>query len=284
MQILIKHVRLKIDWLMLMFPIIATALGEGQTAMMLLASLSIHETAHLLAARALHIPIQSLRLTPFGSMAQIGNPYTLTAAQLCAVSAAGPLGSLMGMLLTSALCYWHAIPAEIAAELIPINAVLMMFNLLPALPLDGGRILFALLSLHFSREQALKVGIILGRVLAISLIFLAISGLTCQGQLNLSLLLTSLFILTSARDERRALTDTHIHTLIDCLQPIGNPLPVNLVAIDAHTPPESALHAAVPGKITLFARFLDGCLSDFIDDRTLLRQMLDKTPNAHEKK
>ena len=166
MQLHLKNIRLQIDWLAVLFPCIAAALGEGRMAALLTLSLLAHEAAHLSAARWMHVPIRALRLTPVGGLAQIGNPYIVSAPQLIAVSIAGPAANLALILLSAAFCHWQLFSAALSAELIGINSLLMLFNLLPALPLDGGRILYALLSLILPRRRAVEIGIFIGRILA----------------------------------------------------------------------------------------------------------------------
>lgn len=283
MQLRLKHTQLRIDWLMLLFPILAAALGEGRTAAMLLLSLGIHEAAHYLAARALGISFHSLRLTPFGGMSQIENPYTISAPRLCAVSAAGPIANLFVMLLSAALCHWRMLNVQTASELIQINALLMLFNLLPALPLDGGRILYAILSIFISRKRAAETGIFLGRVLAVLLTLAALWGLIFRGALNLSPVFAALFLLSSSGDERRALMDSRVQSLISSIRPLTEPLPANIVAITSDTPPETALRSTVPGRVTLFAVFHDGQFDKFIDDRTLLARIIASSEHFQKK-
>jgi len=274
MQLRIKRTQLHIDWLMLLFPIIAAALGQKRQTMLLFLSLTAHEAAHFLAAHAMKVSFHSLRLTPFGGMSQIENPYSISALQLSIVSAAGPVADLLLILLTASLAYWHYIDFHIAKELIHINTLLMLFNLLPALPLDGGRILYALLSPIITRRRAMQTGILLGRVLAGMLIVFAFWGLIQQGTLNLSPVFAALFLIVSAEDERRALTDSRLHTLLNSLAPLRKPTKAQIIAIDAATPPEAALQTASPNQITLFAVFDNGRFLQFIDDRTLLVRII----------
>jgi len=274
MQFQTKRTQLRIDWLMLLFPIIASVLGQGREAAMLFLSLTAHEAAHLLTARALNLSIRSLRLTPFGGMSQIENPYSISALKLIAVSAAGPAANLLMMLLAASLGYWRWIAPALAAQVIRINLLLMLFNLLPALPLDGGRILYALLARILPRRRAAEVGIFSGRLLAAVLLIFAVWGCIRRGTLNLSPIFAALFLIVSAEDERRALTDSRLRSLISALKPLSKPQPVGIIAIDSATPPEVALRSAVPGKLTLFAVYRDGRFDGFIDDRILVARMV----------
>jgi len=278
MQIRLRTLTLRIDWLALLFPLTAMLLGDAGFVALLTLSLAAHEFAHWLAALALHVGMPSIRLTPFGGMARIENPYGVPPSRLCIVAAAGPLANLLIVLVAAALCHWLPSLSFIIIEAMQINLLLMLFNLTPALPLDGGRILYALLSCKVRASTALRICLLTGRILAACLGMLALTGLILHGKLNLSFLFAAVFILASAPDERCALSDSRIQTLTERLKPITAPTRADLIAIDADTPPRTALLAARPHSPALFAVYRDGKLSEIIDDRTLIRKIIDHPP------
>jgi len=279
-----KRTRFRVDFLMLLFPIIAILLGEGANMCTLMISLTAHELAHLAMARALRVGLTSIRLTPFGGLAQLDNPYTLSAPRLCAVAAAGPFANLLILLAAAALCQWRILPPRISAGFVGVNATLMLFNLLPALPLDGGRILYGILSCIMPRTRAMNIGLAVGKTIVALLLLLALWGLIQFRQLNLSPVFASVFLLASANDERRALHDSYLHALLNGLQPIAAPTPAAIVAIDAAISPAEALKAAHPDKVTLYAVYKNGRLTQLTDDRTLLSQLITPSSNPSTKK
>ena len=286
MQLSTKRTQLRIDWLMLLFPLLAAALGHGKETALLFLSLAVHETAHFLAARMLNLSFHTLRLTPFGGMAQIDNPYSITPLRLCIVSAAGPAANFLLILFCASFCHWQLLGFETASQLIHINAMLMLFNLLPALPLDGGRILYALLSLIMPRRRAVEGGILLGRILAAVLIALAIFGCIRRNTLNLSPVFAAVFLIVSASDERSALTDSRLHTFAERLKPIRTPTEAQIVAISTTTPAETVLRSVTSDKITFFAIFDHDVFIQFLDDRTYIHRLLqssDKKSQQNQK-
>ncbi|MFG2295427.1 site-2 protease family protein [Streptomyces sp. NPDC048603] len=118
-------------------------------AVLLLGSLLAHEAAHAVTARKKGIPVQGITLWALGGVTEMGRPRAARAAFLVAVS--GPAASLVvgaaafgaGVGL-DALTGW-SVPAAVLVWLGWINAVLGVFNLLPAAPLDGGRVVQALM-------------------------------------------------------------------------------------------------------------------------------------------
>ncbi|WP_438484413.1 site-2 protease family protein [Streptomyces sp. S186] len=118
-------------------------------AALLTASLLLHETAHAAIARRKQISVEDVTLWALGGITRMGRPQSASAAFAVAVS--GPLTSLVigGVALgagfgLSALSL-GAVPAVVLVWLGWANVFLGVFNLLPAVPLDGGRVVQALL-------------------------------------------------------------------------------------------------------------------------------------------
>jgi len=113
-------------------------------------SILLHEMGHSVVARNYGIPIKGITLFIFGGVAELGhNPQT--PKQEFMVAAAGPFVSfLLGLLFfgLAGLVKSTELSIQIYAVfryLFFINIVLAIFNLLPAFPLDGGRIFRAIL-------------------------------------------------------------------------------------------------------------------------------------------
>jgi len=283
MELRLKHTVLRLDWLMILFPVCAAFLGESSRIHLWLLSLFLHETAHLTVARLVHIPIRCLRVTPFGGPAQIDNPYTVSESDLCALAAAGPAANLLAILLAATLCRWNLLPVRLSGELISVNAALMLFNLLPALPLDGGRILCAVLGTFISRERAVKTCVFFGRILAVLLLAALTAALLIRRRLNLSFLISAIFLLVSAEDELRASRESNVQTFLNSMRPLTKPMHAELIAIDASCSARTALRAARPDRVTLFAIYDDNRFSRLTDDRTLLREWLKSTSDPSGK-
>ena len=277
MALSLGRTRISAHPLALLFPLAAAMLGAREDAAALMIGLAAHEGAHLLAAKCLGVGVRQLRLMPFGGAIALDNPYALSPGRLLGVAAAGPLGSGLALVAGAALAHWGLLSPALALTLMRVNLALMLFNLLPALPLDGGRMLYALLSPRLGRERAAEAGIWAGRAAAAALAGLAVCGLVAAGRLNLSLLMAAAFILASAGDERRALSDSRVRTVLSELLPLGEPVPARLWAVGEGCTVRSALRAARPDALTLYAVYKDSRLKSIMDDRRLLEAMLDRS-------
>ena len=114
---------------------LATALG-------FFACLVLHELGHALAARTVGVPIRGITLFLFGGVAEMGDEPPSAGSEFF-VAVAGPAVSaaLAGLFWLSALLLEVPAVAVPLRFLAGINAVVLLFNLVPAFPLDGGRVL-----------------------------------------------------------------------------------------------------------------------------------------------
>ena len=112
----------------------------------------------------------SLTAMPFGCGMQLGNLYAMPPGRVFAVAAGGPLASLALLFVDGALVQWGLLSPAFALALLRITLTLLLFNLLPALPLDGGRMLVVLCSRHLGRDKAVKLCAMLGYATAAGLL------------------------------------------------------------------------------------------------------------------
>ena len=274
MSLCVGHTRIVVHPLALLYPLAAAMLGTGAEAAALTVALAFHEAAHLLAAHALGVYIASLRLTPFGGAMGMENPYGISPIRLATVSAAGPLANALLTLTAGAFTHWRMLSPGFALALMQANLTLLAFNLLPALPLDGGRIAYALLSLKLKRERALEIGIWSGRAVAAMLLLACAAFAVRWHRVNLSFLFAAVFLWASAADERRAFAGAPMKAMLCTLRPIDGPVPARVCAVGADCAVSTALKAARPDAPTLFAVYKDDRLSSITDDRRLVNAAL----------
>ena len=275
MTLWLGNTRLRAHGLMLLLPLLAAALGLRTELAVLGISLGLHEAAHLLTARALGVRVAQLRLMPFGGAAELENIYALAPGRLLAIAAAGPAVNAALVFAAAALCQWGVLSPALAMLALRLNLTLMLFNLLPALPLDGGRMLYALLAGALGRNRAVSLGIVTGRIVAVGLVALLIRGWLVTGRCNLSLAACALFIATSAPEERRALAQTRVTSPLNALKSYDRPLNLRLCAVSAELGALRALRHTARGEAMLYAVYRDGRLSALADERALLSAVLE---------
>ncbi len=142
-------------------------------------SVLLHETAHILTASGFGYHSLAIELFPFGGVAKMDYALFNDPAAEGITALAGPLESIVLALLGKAFAPYLQIPA-LTEALITINCGLALFNLLPLFPLDGGRMLRALLAKKMGYKKAtVFVTALTRQVIIISglpIIFLTLRG------------------------------------------------------------------------------------------------------------
>jgi Zn-dependent protease len=136
-------------------------------------SVLLHELGHALVARRLGVHISGIELSFFGGAAKMVQ-MPRSADHEIAIAAAGPAVSLM--LAGAGLGLGLALHVPLFARIGEINLVLAAFNLIPALPMDGGRILRALLTRKMDFVRATEISVQVSRVVAIAFGILGLMG------------------------------------------------------------------------------------------------------------
>jgi len=166
----------------------------------------IHEAAHVIAARLLKLKVHEIELLPFGGAVKIYSFFESNPIHEIIVAASGPFANILLLLLYFGGIQLHWLPVSMPdQDFVNINLMLAGLNLLPALPLDGGRILRAVLSRQMNIERSTKIASGMGFLLALALLTIGLYGLYYR-VFNYSLFIFSGFLAYSAFRERRNAT------------------------------------------------------------------------------
>lgn len=158
-------------------------MGLVETGVMMAAlftSVILHEFGHALAARNYGISTAHITLYPFGGIAAIrGLPQD--PRQEAVIALAGP--AVNGLLFLAFGGLWLALGGWWLAMIAALNLIMGVFNLIPAFPMDGGRVFRAALTPWLGWQRASGVAIVVGRVFAAGFIVAAL----VFGQFSLAL-------------------------------------------------------------------------------------------------
>lgn len=141
------------------------------------ASITLHELGHVLVARRYGIVTRDITLLPIGGVATMERMPERPKEEIV-VALAGPLvnlaiaGALFVALALAQLAIdvrvLHLVGGPLLGKLMVINLSIAVFNLVPAFPMDGGRVLRALLARGAGRVRATQVAARVGQVVAIA--------------------------------------------------------------------------------------------------------------------
>lgn len=180
-------------------------LGGVIFVILVFASVVFHELSHSLVARHYGVQVLDIILLPIGGMARVGNAPEKPEQEIL-IALAGPAASFV-----LAFLLWFAadtfgsgvtisdmsVNRDILAELCAVNVVLGLFNLIPAFPMDGGRVLRGLLALSMSPHKATRVAVAVGQGFSVVLFVIGLLWM------NLFLILIALFVYLGAESEER---------------------------------------------------------------------------------
>ena len=155
----------------------------------------MHELGHSLCASKAGYRLNKITLMPFGAVVQ-GDVDEILPKDQIKIALAGPLVNLaVGVFFVAVWwIYPEAYPYTDLAVWTSFS--LALINLIPASPLDGGRILSAILSLKLSKRKARLITGLVG--ITLGFILLAFFVASCYSNINVSLLFFSLFIIFGA--------------------------------------------------------------------------------------
>lgn len=162
----------------------------------------LHELGHALMARRFGIATHDITLYPIGGVARLARMPRAPGAELL-IALAGPA---VNFVLAAALLpvvflgagesIGGSMPGVFLGTLLSVNLILGLFNLIPAFPMDGGRVLRALLSGWLGRVEATVIAAGIGKGLAVC--FAVAVLLTTQNLIHIAL---AAFIFLAARNE-----------------------------------------------------------------------------------
>jgi len=205
---------------------VAYWLVAGGTAVLFFFSLLGHELAHALVARRYGMEVKRITLWLLGGVTELGGPSP-TARADALVALVGPVTSLGFGAVAAALAVWvgtSGLLGTALAWLASVSVVLAVFNLLPGAPLDGGRVLRALMWWRYEdRDRAALLAARVGKVLGYFMIAMGILNVLAGLAAGVWLILLGWFILSGASAEQAAAGDEHLRrfTAADVMTPLA---------------------------------------------------------------
>lgn len=207
----------RLHFSMIIIPFLAFSWVEGSgleevliasiLTILLFGSVLLHEFGHALTGRRYGVHTADIVLTPIGGMARMTNIPERPKEEI-AISIAGPLvsfgiaaiayGVLLAIPFVPALHpVIHPLALEMLAVLLQLNLALGAFNLIPALPMDGGRVFRGVLALKYSHLKATQIASKIGKILAV------VGGIWGVMNSHWSLVFIAFFIYSAAGQEER---------------------------------------------------------------------------------
>lgn len=226
-----EKIKIKIHPTFIVFACILIYFGQSVLFFNYLIVMFVHEFAHALVAKRLGYNIKNIKLIPFGISLNM-NVDNLMPKDEIKIALAGPLVNLFLSLVTISI--WWLCPETYNYSYIfcYANFVTAFFNLIPAFPLDGGRVLLSLLKQKYSLKNSIKFCKIINIVISLLLLILFI--LSCFISINLTYLFVIFCVLSGVLDNNKMQNYTLINYGV--LKKIGRVVKLKQIVISQNEP------------------------------------------------
>lgn len=217
--------------------ILAYILGSQSTFFMSFGVVLIHELFHLFSALLLGIDVKSIVILPFGMTLRLSQNVVRYPKKEMVIAAAGPLSNVLMLILANFMPY-----SQNLLIFMVVNWSVLLLNLVPVPPLDGGRILRALVIKNAGLMSAA------GIVRRISKVFIAIISvlglcIAVYTRGNPSLMIIGAFLIFSMVEEKKNSDLLIMHELISEKEKFKNKklIPTSTLCVNIHTPAKTVI-------------------------------------------
>lgn len=189
--------QIRIHPILLIFIVISFLTGTFVELFIIMTIVFIHELGHYVMARRLKWRIESITLWAFGGVLKTDEHTSRSMKEEALVIIAGPMQHVLIYLVVHLFMIMDILPMSILELILFYNTTILLFNLLPIWPLDGGKLLFIGLSYLFPFQKAYQLMIISSIFISMMMIISQVFMLS----LTLSLLLILLFLIVENHRE-----------------------------------------------------------------------------------
>lgn len=149
---------------LIVFVLISFLTGTFVQLFIILCIVTVHELGHFFAAKYFNWRIDSIMLWAFGGVMKTDEYSTRPLKEEFIVTISGPLQHGVIFLIVKILLPLFSVPDALIADILYFNLVILLFNLLPIYPLDGGKFSLIFLSFLLPYRQAYRLMLILSFV------------------------------------------------------------------------------------------------------------------------
>ncbi|MDI4644862.1 M50 family metallopeptidase [Cohnella hashimotonis] len=183
--------------LFVLLMLLSVLTGRFQEMIALFFIVLLHELAHLWTALRFNWKVREVKLLPFGGVVETEEAGSVPVREEALVAAAGPAYNALLSLAAWGLGHFGLIDQAWADDFARASGLIAAFNLLPVLPLDGGRLLQCWFCLHFPYHRTLVWSVRISLLFSAAVILGALCPPLYGGLVHLNLLAIGLFLFAS---------------------------------------------------------------------------------------
>jgi len=260
--------------------VLAIIIIDGAAAAICLCiSLFLHECAHVIMGFVFHERFEQIELTPFGGILTRRQRHGARRIKGTLIAASGPLSNYALILLVSQQFARQLLPDEIIRKILIINLSMIIINLIPAIPLDGGRIVFCLGEYVFPIAPLVHVLSVTGVMCGVGFLCTSIFGLLEIGTLNLSMALCGIYMIRCTPGQCRLLLTENLYEFLTQRQTAAAaPLHTAVYWVYDHAPLYTLISALCRSRHCAFL-ISSGDKPRILDESDIIQALLE-TPQA----
>ena len=177
-------------------------LGYVENVILTFIVVLFHEGSHVVTAKLLHYNTENIELFPFGGVARIEESIAINPQHEIMIALAGPLFNFILALLGYQLMNIFQRFDEMLIFFIYTNLIIGFFNLIPILPLDGGRIVRAYLAFLIGVKRSTKIVVRLSKTISV-ILFLWGCFIVQYNEVNIFIPMLAIFLFIAAHREHQ---------------------------------------------------------------------------------
>lgn len=223
-----KRVYFHFHWSFLLLGFLLILFNKGVIFLYYVIFGILHELGHALVGKKLGYKLNIITLMPYGASLS-GNNSPLTPKDEISIAIAGPMVNVV-CIIAIILLNSAGLNHEQLQIIKAINISFLFFNLLPVFPLDGGRILLAILSLKVKRQISYKICLVVGYI--VTTIFFILFFVSFTTTLNYMLGINALFLLIGLFSDDKTAYYVNVNLLNQTTNRIKKGSQVKLFAVN----------------------------------------------------
>jgi Zn-dependent protease/predicted transcriptional regulator len=250
--------------------LMSSVMNEILLVMSVFLCVLLHEFGHALMAAKYHVPTKDITLLPIGGVARLERMPEHPRQEFF-VAIAGPAVNVgIIIVLIPVILFGKGWPIALdmieydsnsfVMNLLLVNLSLIVFNLIPAFPMDGGRVFRSLLAMKLSRLKATQIAVYTGQLIAIGFF---IAGI----YFNPMLMLIAVFVFMGAQTELKMIEKQAVYHGLNAMHFSRR----DFVALSMNDSVQSGVDLLLSGRISDFVIFEEGELRTAITRDDLLR-------------
>lgn len=255
MKIVEENRKIRIHYSFLIYILTIGLFSSWLQVAAVLSALMIHEAAHCIVSVLIGDRIRCIDLTPFGGVITCrSSKAQMKGIRGFAVAASGPLANCLCLVVLSKISVRGEGIASFKSMMITAHLAMFIMNMLPVLPLDGGRMVFCVAYYLFSASPLIFWLTTGGICTGSSIVLLAFYVLVQTKRLNLSLLIIGFYIIIAALHTKEVMITENAYVILREEQPKRNRIQrTTLYRVDADTPLLSLLPYIEKSRSSVFA-------------------------------